>query len=422
MSEELTGNILVAQSGGPTAVINSSLAGVITEALNHECIEEIYGGLNGIQGILSEDLIDLAAESQQNIRGLRTTPACALGSCRYQLKSAEDFDRLFQVFETHNIRFFFYIGDNDAMGVAQKVNAQAQQRGYALRVIGIPKSIDNDLAMTDHCPGYGSTVKYLAATIREMALDHEGMGQHDFVSIVEVMGRNAGWISAGGTLARRRNAPEDPPHIVLMPEAPLQPEKFLESVRNVLKKNRHCMVVAAEGLTDINGNYLGANTQVKDGFGHAALGGVADYLRTLVEENLGVKVRSAKFGVAQRTAAHCASLTDADEAYACGQAAVRHAVEGATGKMVALVRGEGEHYSSETTIVELSEVAEAVKTLPAAWISEDGMNVNYQFNKYAMPLIQGEVQVPYELGVPKYVVLECHFIQKQLEAYQTEKQ
>ena len=420
MSEELNGNILVAQSGGPTAVINSSLAGVITEALNHDCIEEIYGGLNGIQGILNEEIIDLAAESQQNIRGLRHTPASALGTCRYQLKSAADFDRLFQVFEAHNIRYFFYIGGNDSMDTAHKIHVQAQQRRYEMRVMGIPKTIDNDLAMTDHCPGYGSVIKYLSATIREMALDHEGMGQHDYVSILEVMGRNTGWIAAGTTLARRRNAPEDPPHIVLMPEAPLQPEKFLESVRNVLKKSRHCFVVCAEGLTDANGNYLGAG-QTKDVFGHSQLGGAGDYLRQLIETNLGVKARSAKLGIAQRTAAHCASLTDSDEAFACGQAAVRHAVEGASGKMVALVRGEGDHYSSETTIVPLDEVANAVKTLPTAWISEDAMNVNFQFQKYALPLIQGEVQVPYEMGVPKYVILECHYVDKQLPPHQFEK-
>jgi len=422
MSEALNGNILVAQSGGPTAVINSSLAGVVTEALNHACIEEIYGGLNGIQGILSEELIDLAAESQQNIRGLRHTPASALGTCRYQLRSTQDFDRLFAVFEAHNIRYFFYIGGNDSMDTANKIHAQAQARGYALRAIGIPKTIDNDLAMTDHCPGYGSAVKYLLTTIREMSLDHEAMGQHDLVSIIEVMGRNAGWLTAGATLARRRNSPEDAPHIVLLPETPFVPEKFLEAVRNVLKKSRYCLVAASEGITDANGNYLGADTGAKDSFGHSQLGGVGDYLRQLVEQNLGVKGRSAKFGIAQRVGAHCASLTDADEAFACGQAAIRHAVDGASGKMVALVRSEGDHYASETTIVSLDEVANAVKPLPANWIAEDGMNVSFQFQKYAQPLIQGEVVVPFDAGVPKYVTLERNYVEKLLPAYSFEKQ
>jgi 6-phosphofructokinase 1 len=204
MPEELEGNCLIAQSGGPTSVINASVAGVVTEALNNPCIEEIYGGLNGVLGILKEDLIDLAEESQQNIRGLRHTPASALGTCRFKLKRDEDYQRVVDVFEAHNIRYFFYAGGNDSQDTADKISKLAQERDYTLRVIGIPKTIDNDLVTTDHCPGYGSVVKYVSTVVREMALDHESMGQHDLVSIVEVMGRNAGWIAAGSTLAKRR--------------------------------------------------------------------------------------------------------------------------------------------------------------------------------------------------------------------------
>jgi 6-phosphofructokinase len=217
---ELVGNVLVGQSGGPTSVINASLAGIVAEALNNESIEEIYGGLNGVLGILQEDIVDLASESQQQIRALRHTPGAALGTCRYKLKKQADFERVIEVFKAHNIRYFFYIGGNDSQDTADKISKLAQQQGYELRVIGVPKTIDNDLTGTDHCPGYGSVIKYLSTTIREMACDNEAMGQGDLVSIVEVMGRSAGWIAAGTALAKRRDHPHDPPHLILLPEVP----------------------------------------------------------------------------------------------------------------------------------------------------------------------------------------------------------
>lgn len=251
--EELIGNVLVAQSGGPTAVINASLAGVITEALNHDCIEEIYGGLNGIEGILNEQIIDLAQESQQTVRGLRYTPGSALGTCRYKLKTEQDFAKLLEVFKKYNIRFFFYIGGNDSQDTTNKISQYADEKGYALRAIGVPKTVDNDLPMTDHCPGYGSVVKYLCASIRELALDHESMGNHDLVSIVEVMGRDAGWIAAGTTMAKRRGELQDPPHIILLPEVAFNPEYFIAQVQECLKVNKYCLVVASEGLADANG-------------------------------------------------------------------------------------------------------------------------------------------------------------------------
>ncbi len=242
MAEELIGNCLVAQSGGPTAVINASVAGVVSEALNHPCIEEIYGGMNGVLGILNEELIDLAEESQQNIRGLRFTPASALGTCRFKLKREQDYERVLQVFEAHNIRYFFYAGGNDSQDTADKISKLAKEKGYELRVIGVPKTIDNDLVTTDHCPGYGSVVKYLCSIVRETALDHEAMGQHDLVSIIEVMGRNAGWIAAGTTLAKGRENPKDAPHLIYLPELPFSREKFIEDVQGVLKKNKYCLV------------------------------------------------------------------------------------------------------------------------------------------------------------------------------------
>lgn len=412
---ELTGNCLVAQSGGPTAVINASVAGVVSEALNHECIEEIYGGLNGVHGILNEELIDLAEESQQNIRGLRHTPASALGTCRFKLRRDEDFARILEVFEKHNIRFFFYVGGNDSQDTANKISKLAQSRGHEMRAIGIPKTIDNDLVVTDHCPGYGSVIKSISTTVREMALDHEAMGQHDLVSILEVMGRNAGWIAAGASLAKgNKENPDLAPHLIYLPEVPFTTEKYLEDVRRVLSRNKHCFVVVGEGLVDPDGNYVSTSSGATDAFGHAQLGGCGDFLQHTVEESLGIKARSAKLGISQRAAARCSSQADNDEAYMAGEAAVRAAISGETDKMVTLIRGDEDQYSCETGLAPLEDIANGVKMLPQEWINEDGVSMNYQFFKYASPLIKGEVEVPYEHGLPQYTRLSKNRVQKQL--------
>jgi len=420
MSEQLEGNCLVAQSGGPTAVINASLAGVVTEALNHECIDEIYGGLNGVLGILNEQLVDLAAESQQTIRGLRYTPGAALGTCRYKLKRQADFERVLQVFEAHNIRYFFYAGGNDSQDTADKISKLAQERGYALRVIGIPKTIDNDLVVTDHTPGYGSVIKYIATTVKEIAADNAAMGQHDLVQIIEVMGRSAGWIAAGAALAKRRDDPNAAPHLIYLPEVAFSEEKYLADIQRVLQKEKYCVVVVGEGLVDSDGNYVSTDSATADAFGHSQLGGAGEYLRRLAEESLQVKARSVKLGMAQRAAAHCASQTDNDEAFLAGRTAVQVAVEGKTDKMITLLRGDGETYSCETGLADLSEIANGVKKLPTNWINEDGVSMNYNFYKYALPLIQGEVQVPYENGVPALVKLRMERIDRQLPPHSFE--
>ena len=417
MSEELEGNCLVAQSGGPTSVINASLAGVIAEALNHGCIEEVYGGLNGVLGILNEQLVDLAAETQQTVRALRHTPGAALGTCRFKLKRQQDFDRILQVFEAHNIRYFFYIGGNDSQDTADKISKLAQERGYTLRVIGIPKTIDNDLVTTDHTPGYGSVIKYVAATVKEIAADNAGMGQHDLVQIVEVMGRSAGWIAAGATLAKRRDEPNAAPHLIYLPEVAFSPEKFVADVQHVLQKEKYCLVVVGEGLVDGDGNYMATKSAGTDAFGHTQLGGAGDYLRGLVEQSLQVKARLVTLGMAQRAAVHCSSQTDNNEAYLAGQAAVSAAVAGETDKMVTLLRGDSEHYKCETGLAPLSEVANGVKKLPDSWINEDGVSMNYNFYKYALPLIQGEVQVPYENGVPVLATLDMAKVARKLEPH-----
>ena len=415
---ELVGNILVGQSGGPTSVINASLAGIVAEALNHEAIEEIYGGLNGVLGILQEDLVDLASESQQQVRALRHTPGAALGTCRYKLKKQQYFERVLEVFKAHNIRYFLYIGGNDSQDTADKISKLAQQQGYELRVIGVPKTIDNDLTGTDHCPGYGSVIKYLATTVREVACDNEAMGQGDLVSIVEVMGRSAGWIAAGTALAKRRDHPHDPPHLILLPEIPFNQEKVLEDVRKVLKREKFCLIVVAEGLVDADGNYLAADSAT-DAFGHAKLGGAGEALGEIIATGIPTaKVRVAQPGLIQRAAAHLASKTDVDEAFLAGQAAVRAAIAGETDKMVTLVRGDTEHYTVETGLAPLSEIANGTKKLPREWINEDLVSMNFQFLRYAQPLIQGEVVLPQDAGVPTYARLDKVRVDKVLPAYE----
>src|SRR3954471_4408005 len=411
---ELVGNCLIGQSGGPTAVINASVAGVVAEALNHSSIEEVYGSLNGVLGLLNEEFVDLAAESQQAIRGLRSTPGAALGTCRTKLKKAQDFERVLSVFKAHNVRYYFHIGDADSQESAAKISETAKAQGYELRVIGIPKTIENDLPATDHCPGYGSAIKYIGATVKELSLDAEAMGQGDLVTIVEVMGRNSGWLAAGASLAKRRDHPNDPPHLVYLPEVPFTNEKFIEDVRRVLKREKHCVVVAGEGLVDKDGNYV----SVENGTNEAQLGGIGEFLKDLVEGQIGAKARVARLGVTQRSAAHLSSKTDSDEAFLVGQAAVKAAVNGESNKLVTLVRGDGDNYTCETGLSNLSDVVGNPKRLPKEWINEDGVSLNFQFFRYATPLIQGEIAVPYDNGLPAYAKLFKESVDKTLPAYE----
>ncbi len=418
MAEELVGNCLIGQSGGPTAVINASVAGVVAEALNHVAIEEVYGALNGVLGLLNEDFVDLAAESQQAIRGLRFTPGAALGTCRTKLKKPQDFERALEVFKAHNIRYYFHIGDADSQETAVKLAELASTQAYELRIIGIPKTIENDLPATDHCPGYGSAIKYIGATVKELALDAESMGQGDLVTLVEVMGRNTGWLAAGASLAKRRDHPNDPPHLVYLPEVPFTNEKFLDDVRRILKREKHCVVVAGEGLVDKDGNYVSVETSSTDAAGHAQLGGVGEYLKDLVESQLSVKARVARLGITQRAAAHLSSKTDADEAFLVGQAAVKAAINGESGKLITLVRGDGDNYTCETGLTPLTDVVGNLKKLPREWINEDGVSLNFQFFRYATPLIQGEVVVPYDNGLPAYARLTRESVSKTQPAYE----
>ncbi len=420
---ELNGNLLVAQSGGPTCVINSSIAGVITEAGRHEAIEEIYGGLNGILGILNEELIDLGDERARTIEGLRYTPAAALGTCRYKInfdkkpeQAARDMDRLFEVLSAHNIRYFFYAGGNDSQDTAHKIHLEAVKRGYELRVMGVPKTIDNDLPCTDHCPGYGSVIKYNSATVMEVGLDVGSMATDDgSCCIVEVMGRAAGWIAAGTVLAKQGN-PAQPPHIILLPEIPLDEDAFLNKVKATVAEHNYCIVVVGEGLKNTAGEEIGADKSRLDAFGHAVLSGAADALASVVQGRLNLKTRTVKLGYAQRAAAHFASQTDSDEAFACGTAAVKAAVDGKSGFMPKIVRLSTKPYKWTIELEDLANIANVEHFIPRDWISEDGMMPNEKFVEYAAPLIHGEVKPPMVNGLPQYAVLERSPVEKKLPA------
>jgi ATP-dependent phosphofructokinase / diphosphate-dependent phosphofructokinase len=417
---ELTGNLLVAQSGGPTAVINASLAGVIQEAGRHEGIEEIYGGLNGILGILNEELIDLNDEKSRAIELLKATPGAALGTCRYKIDfkkkpeaAARDMDRLFEIFAAHNIRYFLYIGGNDSQDTAHKIHEQAVARGYELRVNGVPKTIDNDLPHTDHCPGYGSAIKYVGATVMEIAADVGAMATDDGACcLIEVMGRSAGWIAAGAVLAKRQ--PTDAPHLILSPEILLDEPAFLEKVGATVAANKYCIVVVGEGLRNAAGAEIAADSSRLDAFGHAVLSGAAEPLADLITEKLKIKSRTVKLGYAQRAAAHFASLTDATEAAACGAAAVRAAMEGKSGFMVKLVREQSSPYQWSTDLQPLGDIANVEHRIPRDWFTADGFLPNEKFIEYARPLIEGEVKVPIEGGLPRYVELVKSPVAKKL--------
>jgi len=351
---------------------------------------------------------------------LKHTPAAALGTCRYKIdfkrkpdQAARDMDRVFQVLQAHNIRFLFYIGGNDSQDTSNKIHQEAIKRGWDMRVIGVPKTIDNDLPHTDHCPGYGSVIKYNAITVSEIALDVGAMATDDGACcIVEVMGRSAGWIAGGTALAHRKH--DDAPHIVLVPEIAFQEEAFLAKVKETVERLRFCMVVVGEGLKNPEGEEIGADKTRLDAFGHPVLSGASDRLAELVAGKLNFKTRTVKLGYAQRAAAHTASELDVEEAAACGTAAVRAAMDGKSGYMVKLVRIQNQPYKWTTDIQPLDDIANVEHFVPRDWMSEDGFLPNEKFMEYARPLICGELKVPMEDGLPKYVSLEKSRLEKKL--------
>ena len=415
-------NAIVAQSGGPTAVINSSACGAVQEAMKSGKIGRVIGATNGILGVLGEDLFAITPHKQETIEALKQTPAAAVGSCRYKLKSLEesraDFERILDVFKAHDIHYFFYAGGNDSMDTADKVNKLAADAGYELVCMGIPKTVDNDLACTDHCPGYPSVAKYVATCAAEAGRDTEALYTHDTCTILEVMGRNAGWIAAATGLAA--TSPEDAPHLVYLPEAGFSWDKFVSDVKGVLKELRRVFIVAGEGLKDEKGKYITADSGAfaKDDFGHVQLGGVGDMLKAVIEKEVGIKARFNKLGTNQRTAMHFASLTDVNEAYMCGQMAVRYAMEGENGKMVTLERADGPEYKCTTGLAELRDVANGEKKVPTEYINDKGNHITDAMRDYVRPLVQGEAPIKIgEDGLPVFMRFERKPLEKKLPNY-----
>jgi len=415
----LKGKAIVAQSGGPTAVINASACGVIQTAMRRANIfTGVYGALNGILGVLNEEMFDLTLEDPAEIDRLKRSPSSALGSCRRSLKSLDDdrgdYERILDVFKAHDIRYFFYIGGNDSMDTAAKLGRLAREIDYDMIAVGVPKTIDNDLAFTDHCPGFGSVAKYSATTVMEAGLDTKALYTDDTCTVHEVMGRNAGWIAASTALARRERG--DAPHIILLPEVPFDREKFVGAVKQSLADFGRCFVTCGEGVRTPDGHYL-ADTGgqfVQDSFGHRQLGGAGNVIRAIIESDVGVKAMMNLPGTAQRAAGHWASATDASEAYMAGQGAVEAAIRGVSGQMVSLQRtGEGENYACTTGLVDLEKVANGEKMLPPEYITADGMDVTDAFRQYALPLIAGQADV--EIGpdsLPLYARLARHRVTK----------
>ncbi len=406
----MKGNCIVAQSGGPTAVINASACGVIQEAMRQEQIEGVYAAYNGILGVLNEEILDMRKENPVDIEGLKVSPSSALGSCRYKVKKQEDFNKILDVFKKYRIHYFFYIGGNDSMDTADRVNKMAEKEGYELKVVGVPKTIDNDLACTDHCPGYGSVIKYLATMTMEAGRDTEALYTSDTVNVIEAMGRNAGWIAAGTALAKRDEP--DAPHIILVPEVPFDREKFKARVDYFLSKIGRAVIVVSEGTKNPDGSYIAEQKGdfARDSFGHTQLGGAANFIKEIVEREIRVKARFAIPSTIQRNGIHFASLTDSKEAYMAGQKAVQLAAQGVSGKMVTLERVSDEPYTCETGLADLAEVAVGEKYLPEEWVTEDGFFLKYEFFTYARPLIQGEVKPLIENGLPRFIRFKKHFI------------
>lgn len=398
-------NCFVAQSGGPTAAINASLAGVIKGVLEHSDFDRIYGSLNGITGILEERYLDLTDifNKDDNLTLLKRTPAMYLGSCRFKLpqpeKDISPYEFIFRKFEELNIGAFFYIGGNDSMDTVDKLSAYAASIGSEVRVIGIPKTIDNDLCVTDHTPGFGSAAKYVASSILEIS--HDTLIYHvKSVTIVEIMGRDAGWLTAASALAR--NDYSTAPHLIYLPERAFDTEAFLSDVSRLLNERDNVVIAVSEGIRDKEGNYISASTGSSDNFGHSQLSGAGKALEYLVQERLHVKVRSVEVNILQRCGGHIASLTDLDESFEEGRFGVKLAGEGESGKMITISRTSKEPYQVSYGAAAISEIANKVKNVPESYINEAGNDVTEDMITYLKPLIQGEPVVEFKEGLPVY--------------------
>lgn len=407
--EVLKGNLMFGQSGGPTSVINASAAGVFTEALKQTgVIDKVYGAANGIVGILNEKFYDMGQEEPEELMLLKTTPSSALGSCRYKLMDVEedekDYLRILEVFKKYNIRYFFYNGGNDSMDTCNKISKYLHSKNYECRVVGVPKTIDNDLAGTDHCPGFGSAAKYIATTVMEVYLDAR-VYNIGMITVIEIMGRNAGWLTAAAALASYKG---HGPELIYLPELPFDLDQMMADVEREYAKDKKVIICVSEGVKTKDGKYIPEllGDLSTDAFGHKQMGGTATILADYIKEKMNCKVRGIELSLMQRCAAHVASGVDVEEAFRAGQEAVRAAVAGRTDVMIGFARPESGPYETIYKVIPLSDAANAERVVPREWINTAGNHINQEFIDYALPLIQGDSDYVTEEGLPRFANLK----------------
>lgn len=411
MANELKGACIIGQSGGPTAVINASAYGVIKTALESEAITRVYGAAHGIKGVLEDKLYDMNQEDPYELSLLLHTPSSELGSCRYKMKDPEqddtDYQRILEIFKKYNVRYFFYNGGNDSMDTCDKISRFMAKSGWECRVMGVPKTIDNDLYGTDHCPGFASAAKYIATSCMEVSKDCT-VYDTGMITIIEIMGRHAGWLAASAAVATYCGSGPD---LIYLPEVDFTMEKFLDDVKQVYRRNGKVLVAVSEGIHYADGTFVSeAKTSATDGFGHAQLGGLAAMLAEVVKQETGAKVRGIELSLLQRCAAHLASQTDIDEAYLAGKTAFESAVAGETGKMVAFKRETVDgKYHCKMELLPLTAVANYEKKVPLEWINATDNFVTMDFIEYVLPLLQGEPDIPRENSMPRYARLKKVF-------------
>ena len=410
MSEALKGALIIGQSGGPSSVINSSAYGCIRTALDADCITKVYGAYHGIKGVLNDELLCMDEEDRAELDRLPYTPSSALGSCRYKIKDPDeddtDYKRILEIFKKYDVRYFCYNGGNDSMDTCNKISKYMKKVGYECRVMGIPKTIDNDLFGTDHCPGYASAAKYIATSIMEVSRDAH-VYDTGMITIIECMGRHAGWLTAAAALA---NEAEPCCDFIYLPEVDFDMDKFVADVSKRYEEKKNCIVAVSEGVHYADGRFVSeAKTAATDGFGHAQLGGLAHRLAGIVSAATGAKVRGIELSLLQRCAAHCASATDIEEAFQCGKVAVESALRGETGKMVGMVCKRDGGYSVSYELFDLRRVANAEKKIPLEWITSDNAYVTDAFIDYCTPLLEGQTALGYEDGLPRFARLKKVF-------------